>query len=419
MGVQSAEPVVGDTVKISPETTRYLTGEKPSSWVYKTSHVVRQVGSSRFPNGVLLGGIMSWVDIMGVQSVACKVQSAEPVVETVAPVVIETPVALDIPIVADTPVVVDTPIVVDEPVVVDTPTIAESPVTEEVMTSEVASIAQTDTVPAFNLYVTNRFTIGVRGGTASLMHDAPQMGKWQAGWDVLLDMQYAHYWPTRRQNAYGVLAGLAMGYSRSGIRSGVDSTYSVHTADGQIDYTIRAQDVKEKDGQLQLEIPVMFTMILRNGFFLNAGPKLLVPVYTHYNQQITSPEIHAYFPTEGVSISNEVITGLVQDNQAKTRGRWNSSGLNIVLSTELGYEWKLRMKNSLALGVYANYSVYDMYHNDTQNKSLIDVTAPSAAGAAAVNVWSATDTYARGMGYFDCGVKLAYHFNFIRDVKKK
>jgi hypothetical protein len=50
---------VGDTVKINPDSLHYLTGERMSKWVYKTNHVVRQVGTKRFPSGVLLKGIIS------------------------------------------------------------------------------------------------------------------------------------------------------------------------------------------------------------------------------------------------------------------------------------------------------------------------------------------------------------------------
>ena len=39
----------------------------------------------------------------------------------------------------------------------------------------------------------DRFTIGLRGGASSLMHQADK-GNWTCGGDVVLDLQYAHYW---------------------------------------------------------------------------------------------------------------------------------------------------------------------------------------------------------------------------------
>ena len=66
---QAAEPAQqhpwsvskGDKVRINPDCEKYLTGEKPSTWVYDKEHTVIQLGTKRFPEGVLLHTIMSWV----------------------------------------------------------------------------------------------------------------------------------------------------------------------------------------------------------------------------------------------------------------------------------------------------------------------------------------------------------------------
>ena len=64
MSAQQAQPkqhtwkvAKGDSVMIKPECQQYLTGEKPSVWVYDKVHTVRQLGSKRFPEGVLLMNI--------------------------------------------------------------------------------------------------------------------------------------------------------------------------------------------------------------------------------------------------------------------------------------------------------------------------------------------------------------------------
>lgn len=58
---QTYSIAVGDTVIVKPEVTRYMTGEKISSWVYTVKHTIRQVGSAFHENGVLLKGIRSWL----------------------------------------------------------------------------------------------------------------------------------------------------------------------------------------------------------------------------------------------------------------------------------------------------------------------------------------------------------------------
>jgi len=51
----------GDSVMIKRECDKYLTGEKPSTWVYDKVHTVGQLGTKRFPEGVLLFKINSWI----------------------------------------------------------------------------------------------------------------------------------------------------------------------------------------------------------------------------------------------------------------------------------------------------------------------------------------------------------------------
>lgn len=52
---------VGDTVIVKQEAKRYLTGERISSWVYTVKHTIRQIGTAKWQNGILLRGIRSWL----------------------------------------------------------------------------------------------------------------------------------------------------------------------------------------------------------------------------------------------------------------------------------------------------------------------------------------------------------------------
>ena len=413
---------VGDTIVINKSVTHYLTGEEPSKWVYNVRHQIGQIGGKRFPEGIFLRGIVSWVGPNDIMLVGQPQQEEEQKQEP-APVVVPVPVqqpqpaAQTQPVAEQQPVVEQTPV---EPVVDEQP--VEEPVeqpvepVEEVHPDKAVIVSQPEAHYAVDgnpeRKTVDRFTIGVRGGVASLLHSTINDSKWNAGWDALLDLQYAHYWQkTDDKPLLGLLVGISAGYSRSHLSGAVNDQYSVQTSSGQIDYNITADNVKEYDGQIQLEVPIMFSMI-HKGFFLNAGPRLAMPVYSNYNQEIKNPNVNAYFPTEGVNVSNEVITGLVRKEQAETSGKWNASKINVMLSAELGYEWTFKNLNSLGLGVYANYSVYTYYTNDTQDKSLVSVSKPDAAAPSVVDVVSATDTYADGLGYFDVGIKLAYHFNW-------
>ena len=447
IGVSAEEPTtsaklsdfsVGDTIVIKRDHRRYLTGELMSTWVYNVEHTIQQVGGKRWPNGILIRGIYSWVGPDDILNKSTHPQLAEENQEakredekTVAeetPIVVveETPAVQEEVTPAPVVVVEETPAVQEEV----TPAIQEevAPVVAEETTKEKKQLGpakeslgveavteETENHPEI-IPQCDRFTIGVRAGLASLMHDAGKMGKWHAGFDALLDLQYAHYWKKDAwRTQYGILVGLSAGYSRSHIESAIKDQFSERTADGQIDYTIQADKVKEYDGQIQLEVPVMFSMIHDCGLFFNFGPRFTVPVYAHYDQKISSPDIIAHFPEEDVTVYNAKITGQVTDDQAKSKGKWSASKINIMLGAELGYEVRFPSQNSLGIGVYANYSVYTLYTNNTDKASLVTINElPAANKPAVVNVLSATDTYNQKLGYFDVGLKLAYHFNRIR-----
>ena len=55
----------GDTIIINKQQTKYLTGEYIANWAYYVRHMVQQVGGKRFPNGILLAGINSWLEPHG------------------------------------------------------------------------------------------------------------------------------------------------------------------------------------------------------------------------------------------------------------------------------------------------------------------------------------------------------------------
>ncbi len=463
----------GDTIVIKKSEKYYLTGEVMSEWVYYVRHVILQVGGKRFPNGVLINGIYSWVDPQGLYLAGStnlnKVaedkkaedkpgiderqkefenmpeEDRQRILEDAAnhpgniPFEEEKPVE-EQPVekpVEETPVeqpVEEAP--VEEAPVEEAPAEqpAQQPVEEQPATQPVVEetplptakpvVVQGNEEAVYNVSGNqlrteiDRFTIGLRGGCASLMHKANEQRynlNWNAGFDVLLDLQYAHYWRKTDDKPFlGLLVGVAAGYSRSPLAGAVnDDPYVVSTSEGDLTYKITADKVAEYDGQIQLEVPIMFSMI-HKGFFLNAGPRMSFPVFAHYNQEITNGHITATFP-EGVVVPDELITGKLTENQKNTVGNWQHSTLNVMLSAELGYEWNFKNNHSLGLGAYANYSVYTLYKNNTSTGSLVAVTdVPGAGSPAVVDVKSATNTYANGMGYFDVGIKLAYHFNWFK-----
>ena len=446
----------GDTIIISKSCTQYLTGETPSTWVYYVKHIVEQQGGKRFPNGILIHGIYSWIgpeDLFLVgptaqteaatakkaadekfvverqeevkqmpkeeqQSIAQTAKEYEAIVleepaketpkEEPAQVVEETPAQVveepaQVVAEAPAPIVEETPAqIVEEPA----PVVEETSVVAEPAEEEAGNVSEVDEMRATQF---DRFNIGLRGGVASVMQKANK-GDWKVGGDILLDLQYAHYWKRDYKPALGLIIGASVGYSLSPIKCGVNDEFSVNVGtEDQIDYAINVDEVKEKDGQIQVEVPVMFSLITDKGFFFNVGPRFMLPVWKRSHTDIENARIQATL-SEGITLTNNVVTGVL--NNSNVKNSWKSADINIMLTCELGYEWKLANGDGLELGVYADYSVYSKYSNTPTTESFINVTAPSETSIANASARALTDSYADKLGYFDAGIKLTYCFNF-------
>ena len=384
---------VGDSVTINRDSLYYETGERILSWVYDQVHVVRQVSSKWHPDGVLVNGIYSWLTI---GSISPMNEKQQPIKEPVAEMpIVETPTP-------EEPVVETTP---EEPVVETTP--EPAPIEEEP-----AINSEEEAKP----YQIDRFTIGLRGGFASSMAKASvdEFSKLPLGGDVLLDLQYAHYWPINKEKMHlGLLTGLSVGYMNTTRNQAWDETFTANTSDGEVIYNVTADNIKETNNQFQLEVPVMFSM-LANGFFLNVGPRFLLPAYAPYKQVITNGNIQVTDVETGVVLNNNPVYGALSEEQENQKGKGGQQfKLTMTIGLELGYEFNLKSGNSIGLGAFANYGVYSMYSNNPLG-SAIDVFAPSANGNGVVNVESLTNAYTDKMGHLDVGVKLTYNFNFFK-----
>ena len=434
---------VGDTIVITHAYTRYMTGERIAPWVYEGKYTVIQVDSKYHPGGILVSDINSWIDPDTVERIEQKpdevqptttpnskaeeVSAEEPVpaqpADTATPAVAEEPQ----PETPAQPAPVEepaAPAVVEEPQP-ETPTqpampeeVAEPAADTPQPESTIADEAATTEEPAEHVAAkdngTHRFTIGLRGGYANNLSKAAD-AKHPFGYDAMLDLQYAHYWAkSADQCRLGLLVGVGIGYLQSGLQQSLNEQFTANTSDGDIRYTITADEVKDKVGQLQLEVPVMFSMITPGGFFLNAGPKVLLPVYTPSHQTITNPTVDAFFEEEGVHVVNEAVTGVVTDAQQDLKSSAaNNLKVNILLGVELGYEFRLQSGYSIGLGAYANYGLWNAYKG-TGDGSVFSLTAPEGAANATIDISTLTNAKATKIGYVDAGVKLTFNFDFRR-----
>lgn len=399
---------VGDSVLIHKDTLYYLTGERISKWVYTKPHTIQQVGGKRYPHAVLLQGIFSWV-----------------YPGSIVPVYPEAPIVEEQP----APVVEQQPAPIVEPEVVTEPVVEQTSVVEDTVTVSEPEPQDTAVVDVEDLqgygkgnyeipvsYQMNRFAIGARGGFASTMATTKNM---PLGFDALLDLRYAHYW-AKDQNkpALGIMTGLNIGYVQASQSMKFLDKYTTPTVHSDVDYVVEADKVAETDRLIQLEIPVMFSMVTPKGFFLNVGPKLILPVYSKYTQTIKDPKISAYLPElSGNPIVNEVVMGKLTEEQMDITENLADNPcklLSLAFGAELGYEFKFKNGHSLDLGVYADYSVYTLYNNSVAAGKVITVTPPTYTSPAIVEVQPMSTVSGNKFAFLDAGLKISYNFDFIK-----
>jgi hypothetical protein len=206
-----------------------------------------------------------------------------------------------------------------------------------------------------------------------------------------------------------LITGLSVGYAQSGLKTDYDSTAFIKD---NVNYTVVARKIKETDHSLQVEVPLMFSIVDHSGFFMNLGPKFMMPVYSPFLQTVDEENTHitAYFPETGITVIDNPVTGQYKGQQPTTDNGVKFT-VNVMMTLELGCEWILNSGNSFGLGAYADYSVFNTFTNTTSTEGLFKLTPPSDDDKAHLDVLSATKTYAATLGYFDVGLKMAYHLN--------
>lgn len=406
----------GDTIRILPSNKHYLTSERMSNWVYDTTHVILRVGGKRFNYGILVEGIYSWVAPKDIQLLApcnkCREEDgakavAKPITP-VQPVVDEATKRAQEQAIADRRAREE---LARQQAIEDSIQAEQDRIAREAFLADSLAKAQ-EAYEAAHRSI-DRFTIGVRGGAASMMQNLDGIGKGSIGFDAALDLQYAHYWKTKHEHNVGLIVGASAAFARNNVKGNSLANFRVPTVDGDIDYHISGAVDKLVMNEVQVEVPVMFSLVTKKGFFLNLGPKLMVPVYSFYKQNLTASDITATFVKEGVPVTNEVVTGVFPADQKETKGKWHNAVIHVMLAGELGYEFKLKNNDSFGLGVYGGYSVYNNYKQlDQPQQSYVQITAPTATSCAIVNVKCASDVHTNRLGYWDAGLKLAYHFNW-------
>lgn len=194
-------------------------------------------------------------------------------------------------------------------------------------------------------YADQSFRIGLQLGGQYNAPKEKEALKNKPGFASTLCIDYVYAGATETKSGtidLGVRTGLEIGYSMPKFnRYFMDEPFEVRDyLDNIIQYT--TSGITKIDAhQLSFGIPLMFALRAK-GIVFDFGPILRVSAVTRGKQILNEPLIEAYFPAYGVTVPNELITGVVPEDQLEMKIA-SKPGLDLRLGTSIGYEFNERI----------------------------------------------------------------------------
>ena len=264
-----------------------------------------------------------------------------------------------------------------------------------------------------NLHVVR---VGLNGGCTYNLVPTDCVMKGKIGGSGTLGFDYTFY-KSRKNMRYqkttdvGFRTGLDFGYLYSPYRAEFKQQYSnVDYLGNQLDYTTSSV-VEITQNQLYASVPLMFAM-RSNGFVWNIGVRLQTALYQSGKQQLKNPLVEAYYPKYDVTVTNELITGVVAEEQLSMPLELPSISLECHAATEIGYEHQIyRTKNAIGILAYFNVGFWNSLPKATDTP-IIQV-APIADKNNPVPAVTVNDAYSSLLTSYmplQFGIKLYYAF---------
>jgi len=296
------------------------------------------------------------------------------------------------------------------------------------LSATIAMSAQTSEVSVSDAATTEKgyqhhFGIGVRGGiSGSLQTFGGDLLVWNGrnhiGAVAALDLEYTFLskLKTNSKVLLGVRSGLSAVYSYNYLTATtmVDQ-YNVTDNESKLNtilYTVSAQNFREDQSQVMVELPVLLALRTLDGFVFYTGLKFNMPVYGWYKSNYKNPDITAYYTELGVEERNQKVTGVLTEMAPQVDTKLRIPWLNVLWNVELGYEWTLKNGDGLALTVYGDAPLLSMNQRVSPNYChFIQVGAPKAGGPE-IYTNSISNSNGRYMSFMDFGLKLTYDFSF-------
>ena len=252
------------------------------------------------------------------------------------------------------------------------------------------------------------FSFGVRGGLDFLMPRTEQIAHNKVGGAGMFDLGYTYYWQTRNSGDWGIQTGLSVGYATDRSQLEFSQQYTnrdylniemLYTTTGIVDVSLQ---------RVNVEIPLM-AAFRKDGFILQAGLKAQFAVWSKALQTLNYPSIDAYYVPFDVHVTDELITGIVQQEDMSLRYTNTAPFANLLLAARIGYEAQLGNNGRLGVAAYLDYNVLNM-SSSTGNKPLIAVAPISDAEnpVPEVTINNAFQSLITGIHPLQIGVSMYY-----------
>ena len=251
--------------------------------------------------------------------------------------------------------------------------------------------------------------VGVSGGSGLNLTPADCVMKSNVGGGGALAFDYAFYKSFDKVDL-GLRTGLDLGYMYLPYYAEFTQQYSnMDYLGNQVDYTTSGV-VDVVQNQLYASLPLMFAL-RTHGFVCNIGVRLQMPFYQTGKQQLSNPLILAYYPKYDVTVTNELITGIVTDEQLSMPLASSPVFLECYASAEIGYEHRLNAKGAIGCAAYVHAGVWNALPKAT-DKPVIQV-APIMDSETPVPTVTVNDAYTSLLTLYtplQFGLKLYYAF---------
>lgn len=250
----------------------------------------------------------------------------------------------------------------------------------------------------------NVVTFGLRGGAYMLNPTTDYSLQTTMGPVGFFDFGYGFYGPAGKADL-GFKLGLSVGYAQYEMSGNFINQYTNVDYEGASMLYTTSGLFTDRHEQLMGEVPLMLALRAK-GFTMNIGGKLRVNLWQRSTMSISDPVIDAYYEEADIHVTNELITGVLADDQLIQTGTWGEPRLSAAVGAEIGYEWKMKSKGIIGIQAFVDYSVWNNY--EPTDKPVIEVSPIVSASdpVPTVTLNNASQSLVSGMHPLTFGLKI-------------